>query len=244
MLQVYRLGYFVLKYGIIVVFYANTVISSQARPHLYTDIEALPYNEVGLLLGTSKYAPGGRVNLFFEYRIRAALDLFEAGKIDYIIASGDNRHRSYNEPVQMKEELVARGIDAERIYLDYAGFRTLDSVVRTSRVFGRRRFTIISQGFHSERALYIAHHQGLEAVAYGARDVQGPAGVSTSIREYFARVKALLDVHVLGSQPKFLGDPIEIGPQEPPTSRNVEPGAGDSRGADGDPDAASSAEES
>jgi SanA protein len=216
MLQVYRLGYFLLKYGtigiLLVVFYANTVISSQARPYLYTDIETLPYNEVGLLLGTSKYAPGGRVNLFFEYRIRAALDLFEAGKIDYIIASGDNSHRSYNEPVRMKEELVRRGIEEDRIYLDYAGFRTLDSVVRTNRVFGRKQFTIISQGFHSERALYIARQEGLEAIAYGARDVQGPAGVTTSFREYFARVKALLDVHVLGAEPRFLGEPIEIGP--------------------------------
>jgi SanA protein len=219
MLQVYRFGYFLLKYGIIgtllVVFYANTVISSQARPRLYTSMEKLPYNEVGLLLGTSKYAPGGRVNLFFEYRIRAATDLLEAGKIDYIIASGDNSHRFYNEPVRMKEELVARGVPADRVYLDYAGFRTLDSVVRTNRVFGRRRFTIISQGFHAERALYIATHQGLEAVAYGARDVRGPAGLSTSVREYFARVKALLDVHVLGAEPKFLGKPIEIGPDSP-----------------------------
>ncbi|MFP4374754.1 MAG: vancomycin high temperature exclusion protein [Spirochaetaceae bacterium] len=217
MVHVYRLGYFLLKYGtigiLLVVFYANTVISAQARPNLYTDIEMLPYNEVGLLLGTSKYAAGGRVNLFFEYRIRAALELLEAGKIDYIIASGDNSHSSYNEPVRMKEELVARGADAERIYLDYAGFRTLDSVVRTSRVFGRAEFTIISQGFHAERALYVARTQGLEAVAYGARDVEGPAGVSTSLREYFARVKALLDVHVLRAQPRFLGDPIDVGPQ-------------------------------
>ncbi|NBB89629.1 MAG: vancomycin high temperature exclusion protein [Spirochaetes bacterium] len=218
MLHVYRLGYFVLKYGtigiLLVVFYANTVITAQARPHLYTDIDRLPYNEVGLLLGTSKYGPGGRVNLFFEYRIRAALDLLQAGKIDYLIASGDNSHSSYNEPVRMKEELIARGVDAERIYLDYAGFRTLDSVVRTHRVFGRREFTIISQGFHAERALYLAENQGLDTVAYSARDVEGPAGVSTSLREYFARVKALLDVHVLGAQPKFLGDPIEIGPRE------------------------------
>jgi SanA protein len=218
MQHVYRLGYFLLKYGtigvLLVVFYANTVISTQARPYLYTDISEVPYNEVGLLLGTSKYAAGGRVNLFFEYRIRAAMDLLEAGKIEYVIASGDNSHRSYNEPVEMKDELIARGVPEGRIYLDYAGFRTLDSVVRTSRVFGREEFTIISQGFHSERALYIARHQGLEAVAYGARDVQGPAGVSTSIREYFARVKALLDVHVLGSEPKFLGEPIDIGPED------------------------------
>jgi SanA protein len=230
MLQVYRLGYFVLKYGtigiLLVVFYANTVITAQARANLYTDIDELPYNEVGLLLGTSKYAPGGRVNLFFEYRIRAALDLLEAGKIDYLIASGDNSHSSYNEPVRMKEELVARGVDAERIYLDYAGFRTLDSVVRTHRVFGRREFTIISQGFHAERALYLAQSQGLEAAAYGARDVEGPAGVSTSLREYFARVKALLDVHVLGAQPKFLGEPIEIGPLEDLEAAGTESEAG------------------
>jgi SanA protein len=216
MLRVYRLGYFLLKYGIIgsllVLFYANTVVSAEARPRLYTDIDDIPYNEVGLLLGTSKYGPSGRINPFFEYRIRAARELLAAGKVDYLIASGDNSHRSYNEPVLMKEELVRRGVSPDRVYLDYAGFRTLDSVVRTSRVFGRGRFTIISQGFHAERALYIAAHHGLDAIAYSARDVRGASGVTTSIREYFARVKALLDVHVLDAEPKFLGEPIEIGP--------------------------------
>lgn len=219
MLQLYRLGYFFLKYALIgvllAVFYANTVVSSDAGPRLYTDIEEVPYNEVGLLLGTSKYAVGGDVNLFFEYRIRAAVDLFKAGKIDYLIASGDNSSSSYNEPLRMKEELVKRGIDADRVYLDYAGFRTLDSVIRTHRVFGQRRFTIISQGFHSERALYIAAREGLDAVAFGARDVEGPPGVGTSIREYFARVKALMDVHVFDAEPRFLGEPVEIGPRDP-----------------------------
>ncbi|MFP3960531.1 MAG: vancomycin high temperature exclusion protein [Spirochaetaceae bacterium] len=216
MAQLYRLGYFVLKYGVIgtllVVFYANMIIGSQSRPYLYTAAERIPHNEVGLLLGTSKYATGGGLNLFFEYRMRAALELLEAGKVDYIIASGDNRDASYNEPVRMKEELVDRGVPEDRIYLDYAGFRTFDSVARTGLVFGQRRFTIISQGFHAERALYIAHQQGFEAIAYGARDVEGPAGITTSIREYFARVKALFDVHVLGTRPRFVGDPVEIGP--------------------------------
>ena len=172
MLQLYRLGYFVLKYAFIgvllAVFYANTVVSSDAGPRLYTDTEEIPYNEVGLLLGTSKYAVGGNVNLFFEYRIRAAVELFEAGKIDYLIASGDNSSSSYNEPLRMKEELVKRGIDADRVYLDYAGFRTLDSVIRTHRVFGQRRFTIISQGFHSERALYIAFEEGADQLRRNA----------------------------------------------------------------------------
>ncbi|MFO8063783.1 MAG: SanA/YdcF family protein [Spirochaetota bacterium] len=225
MLQLYRLGYFFLKYAFIgvllAVFFANTVISSDAGSRLYTDLDEVPYNEVGLLLGTSKYAVGGQVNLFFEYRIRATVALFESGKIDYVIASGDNSLSSYNEPLRMKEELVERGIDEERIYLDYAGFRTLDSVVRTHRVFGQRQFTIISQGFHSERALYIAAQKGLDPVAYGAKDVEGPRAISTSIREYFARVKALMDLHLLDASPKFLGEPVEIGPRSPETAGDI-----------------------
>lgn len=192
------------------VVFANLSISRFAEGGLYSDTVAIPYNEVGLLLGTSRYLGTGQPNPYFDNRISAARELYAAGKIRIIVASGDNAHHSYNEPLLMKQELVTRGVPEAAIFLDYAGFSTLDSVIRVNRVFGQDRFTVISQEFHNERALYIAWHKSLEAVGYNAEPVSGPLGLRTSLREYLARVKAVLDIHVFGTEPRFLGEPIPL----------------------------------
>ena len=88
------------------------------------------------------------------------MELFQAGKISRILVSGDNRRMNYNEPVEMRKALIAHGIPDSVIVMDFAGIRTLDSVIRAKKVFGQDRFTIISQRFHNERALYIAGRNG------------------------------------------------------------------------------------
>jgi len=172
-------------------------------------IREVPYNKVGLLLGTSKYNQSGKPNLYFYYRIHAAVVLYKAGRIKFIVVSGDNRALSYNEPITMKKELVKKGIPTEVIFLDYAGFRTYDSIIRCFEIFGQKSFTIISQGFHLERAVFIAHRYGIGAIGYEARDVNYIQGLRTKTREYFARVKVFWDFFT-GEKPKFLGKKIEI----------------------------------
>jgi SanA protein len=209
-----RFGRYILKYGIIglllILGYANTVIPSQTDEWIYSDVSSLPANRVGLLLGTSQLLASGQPNPYFENRISAAATLYERGKIKFVLASGDNAHFSYNEPQRMKEALSRVGVPEASIYLDYAGFSTLDSVIRTHDVFGQNSFTIITQGFHAARAIYIARHHGFDAVAYAAKDVSGQVALRTSVREYLARVKALLDVHILRSKPRYLGERVWI----------------------------------
>lgn len=198
---VLRAGGFALRYGLLVfvvlVFYANTVVQQHGRSVIYDHPAEVPYNRVGLLLGTARYQPGGGVNPYFANRIDAAVELFEAGKIRYILASGDNRHASYNEPAAMREELLKRGVPGEYILLDHAGINTFDSVIRARRVYGQNRLTIISQAFHAERALYIADQLQMQAVGYRARDVNGVASLRMTVREYLSRFKAVADVHIL-----------------------------------------------
>ncbi len=190
----------------------DIVIKQQTQLQLYNDIDSLPKHKVGLLLGTAKYTtnPKGGINLYYKYRIQAAVELYQAQKIDYILASGDNSKYNYNEPIEMQNDLVKAGIPRDKIYLDYAGFRTLDSVVRSQRVFGQDSITIISQPFHNQRALFIAKYKGIDAVGYNAKAVQGSYSWRTKIREKFARIKMLGDL-IFNKQPKFLGDPIPIG---------------------------------
>ena len=157
----------------------NRIIIHNTESCLYDQVETIPENRVGVLLGTSPKLRGGRPNLYFNYRITAAVELFQAGKISRILVSGDNRCMNYNEPVEMRKALIAHGIPDSVIVMDFAGIRTLDSVIRAKKVFGQDRFTIISQRFHNERALYIAGRNGIEAVGFNAKDVDVYSGVKT-----------------------------------------------------------------
>jgi len=186
-------------------------VSKAAERRTFDSVERVPYRPVGIVLGCSKHVAGGRLNLYFRYRIAAAAELYKAGKVDYLIVSGDNHRVGYDEPTDMKESLVEMGIPAERVQCDYAGFRTLDSVVRAGKVFCSDRITVISQRFHGERAVYIGNCHGLDVIAYNARDVRGRSGLRSACRERLARVKAVLDVNVLHKQPRFLGDQIPVG---------------------------------
>ncbi len=189
---------------------ADFFVQYRTADRLYKDVATIPSNKVGLLLGTVKMVRDGtRLNRFYRYRIEAATKLFKAGKIKYILVSGDNSRKGYDEPTDMKEDLIKKGVPEARIFLDYAGFRTLDSVVRCKEIFGQSKVTIISQQFHNERAIFIAQNKGMDAIGFSAKDVTGRSGLKVSLREKLARVKVLLDL-IFGVAPKFLGEKIEI----------------------------------
>ncbi len=187
----------------------NHHIDSAYNDRVYSDPQRIPHNHVALLLGTAK-SFNGRDNLYFSTRIEAAADLYHANKIDKIIVSGDNSRKDYDEPTDMQQALIQKGVKASDIYLDYAGFRTLDSVIRLKKIFKTRKATIISQKTHCQRALFIATQNGIDAIAYSAQDVIHPGKIMLQIREYLARVKAWLDVFVLHKSPRFLGRTVTI----------------------------------
>ena len=187
----------------------DSIIENATKDRTYWNLKEVPKNKVGLVLGTSNRLVGGGSNPYYTNRIKAALELFKAGKIDYVLVSGDNSTQYYNEPTVFKKDLVLGGIPSEKIFLDYAGFRTLDSMVRAKYIFGLDSVTIISQKFHNERAIYIAEQKGLYAIGYNAEDLSIKYGLKVHLREYFARVKVFIDL-ALNTQPKFFGEKIEI----------------------------------
>ncbi|SHJ78924.1 SanA protein [Arenibacter nanhaiticus] len=175
----------------------------------YWNIHEIPNNNVGLVLGTSHKLIGGKSNPYYTNRIQATINLFKAGKIDFILVSGDNSSRYYNEPKVFRRDLIKGGIPANKIFMDYAGFRTLDSIVRAQAVFGLDQLTVISQEFHNERAIYLAKKKGIDVIGFNARDIDGKSGQKVRIREYFARVKLFVDL-ALNTQPKFFGEKVDI----------------------------------
>lgn len=185
------------------------VIRKVTSKHIYQHSDSIPGNKAGLLLGTSKFMRSGKPNPFFYNRINAAFDLYKSGKIQYLVLSGDNSTLAYNEPKMMRIELLRLGIPDSIIYFDYAGFRTFDSVIRCRVIFGQTSFTIISQEFHLERALYIARYFGINAIGYEARGVGFKSGIRVRMREYLARIKVFFDIYS-GYKPKFLGERIVL----------------------------------
>ncbi len=199
------------------------VVWGMARGKTYDRVEDVPPRICGLVLGTTPKV-GTQDNLFFKSRMKAAADLIKASKVQFLIVSGDNSRNGYDEPSEMKAALIALGVPANRIYCDYAGFRTLDSVVRARRIFGQVEFTIISQKYHNERALYIAQRHGLpDCVAYNAPDVAAEKMLKQYVRELGARVMAILDVEFLKTEPKFLGKTVYISEKSPPVDANPLP---------------------
>jgi SanA protein len=189
---------------------SNVIIIQTTKSKIYTAMDTVPQKDVALLLGTSKYTVGGYTNLFFKYRIKAAVDLYNQGKVKHIIVSGDNSLQSYNEPREMLKALILLGIPDSVITLDFAGFRTLDSVVRCKKVFGQSKVIIVSQRFHIERALFIAEKYDMEAIGFAAQSPPERYSLSTHFREYFAKTKAVIDLYIIHKEPKFLGEKIQI----------------------------------
>lgn len=196
--------------GIIVVGGSNCWILEASRGRIYTETSAIPENDVGLVLGTSSSLPGGYSNPFFTGRIAAAAELYHAGKVHHLLLSGDNRKAGYDEPTDMKNDLMAKGIPKCVLTLDYAGFRTFDSMARARHVFGLTRVTIISDDFHAPRSIGLGRHFGIDTTAYTSEPIPLRWSTKSRLREILACVKTVLDFTILQTKPHFLGPPEPI----------------------------------
>lgn len=194
---------------------ANAWVVYSSRAYVFEDINALPTNKVGLLLGTSPYTRQGNRNLLFDHRIKAAAELYHAGKVKHLLLSGANPDETYNEPRKMYQALRKAGVPDAAMTMDFAGFRTLDSMVRAKKIFGLDRFTIISQRFHDYRAVFIARHEGLDAVAFNRPQEDASQNLRTEMREFAARAVAVADLFVIFTRPRHLGEREEIEIQPP-----------------------------
>lgn len=187
------------------------LVAAAAEGRTFDRVADVPKRKVALVLGCSPKLLDGRRNLFFAKRIAAAAELFHAGRVEYLLVSGGNHRAGYDEPTEMRAALVEAGVPTERIVSDFAGFRTLDSIVRAREVFSESSFVVVSQRFHNERSIYIAADKGIDVVGYNAADVTSRGGLRTHLREALARVKTVLDCAVFETHPKFLGPKIAIG---------------------------------
>jgi len=192
------------------VIFCNIWVMFSAFNRVFSAVDDVPQNTVGMVLGTSKNIAPDQPNLHFKYRMEAAADLYKSGKVRHIIVSGARNSQYYNEPADMTKALVALGVPEDVITRDESGFRTLDSVVRASKVFGQNQYTVITDDFHISRAVFLARRHNLDVVGFSSQKVDPTVSATSRMREVLARVKAVLDVYVLNTQPREVGQPTPI----------------------------------
>lgn len=200
----------VLLAGYVFVLVSYLSVEWAASGRTYSDADEVPKNSVGVVLGTSSKLPDGTSNAYFALRMTAAAELYKKKRVDCLLVSGDNATANYNEIKTMQLALMEKGVPPERIYGDYAGFRTLDSMVRAKEVFGLSRFTVVSQESHAKRAVFLARLSGADAIAYEAVTPPFSAAALPILREIPARALAFYDAVLAGVGPKFLGDSVRI----------------------------------
>lgn len=191
----------------LVLFFAvcNAWVIMATSDRVFTNISEVPEMEVALVLGTSKKFADGSPNTYFENRMDAAARLYKKGKVKHLLLSGDNRSRYYNEPADMQKALEKRGVPANAISSDKAGLRTLDSVVRSSEIFGKKEIIVVTQRFHSYRAVFIGNHNKINTYAYAAESLPFKASAKLLVREFLARPMAVIDLYVLNKKPSETG---------------------------------------
>lgn len=177
---------------------SRSYVHRQATARMYT-LQTVPPCRVALVLGARIY-PDGRLSTMLAARVRVAVALYQAGKVEKLLMSGDNRVTHYNEPERMRDFAVALGVPVGDIAMDYAGRRTYDSVWRAKRIFGLDRCIVVSQGYHAERAVFLARRLGLAADGVAAPSM-GLGGAKAALREYAASVLALADAYLWRPQP-------------------------------------------
>ncbi len=177
-----------------------------AHGRLYSADDVTP-EPVALVLG-ALVQPDGTPSPFLTARLALAKRLYDAGKVRVLLVSGDHGRPDYDEPDTMRGWLVAHGVPAARVVVDYAGFDTYDSCARAKRIFGVSRAVVVTQTYHLDRAVTLCRHLGIDAVGVGDDSVRGRwfSWWRASVREQGACVKAVLDM-ATGRDPRALGPP-------------------------------------
>lgn len=187
------------------------LIHHAAKGRIYSDVTRLPFNNVGLVLGTSPTNNyNGDPNQHFMHRLQTAAALYHGGHVKHLLLTGNNDLHGYDEPADMRAVLLKLGVPESATTLDPAGFRTLDSVVRARDVYGQHRFTVITDHFHSYRTVFLARHYGIDAVAFPSEDVELKWSFKSRVREVFADVKACLDLYVFHTKARQVDDPVVL----------------------------------
>lgn len=189
---------------LVTIYSMHFTVTSEAKGHIYTKISEIPQRKVAVLLGTKKYFHG-KLNKYYFPRLKATVRLYNAKKVSFVVVS-----RNKNNVVKLiKKDLIKLGIPEKKIYLDFKGITSYDAMYRIHKVYGQKKFIVISQNYQLERAIYLAKHYGLQAVAYAAKCERDNNGIKINFIEKYERVKMFYYIFTK-KKPIYFGEKVQI----------------------------------
>jgi len=184
----------------------NSYVDKYAADFCFDNLDEVPQADAIIVLGASVY--NERPSPTLTERLDTALELYDSGKAQKIILSGDHGTKEYDEVSVMKDYMLDKGVMREDLFLDHAGFNTYDSMYRAKEIFCVNSLLISTQQFHINRSVYIARKLNIEAYGYPSKKWSNYYSQVYGFRESLAKIKAFIDVEILRRKPKFLGDTV------------------------------------
>lgn len=193
--------------GVLLLLIPNVIIRKNAENKLF-DVETVAPMRVAIVFGAGLYRDGSPMPVLKE-RIETGVALYEAGVVEKLLMTGDNRFEYYDEPTAMYDYAIELGVPEDDIVRDFAGRRTYDSCVRAKQIFGLDEAILVTQEFHEARAIYLCEAEGMtvQGVPSFGRRFREESEMSWQFREVFARVAAFWDVH-------FFAPEVVLGEEE------------------------------
>lgn len=187
----------------------NVYVQHFYEPFIYKNSAQVPAAQTALVLGASVRA-NGKPSPFLTERLERAIELYRTHKVSKLLFSGDHSDVYYDEVNAMKNYAMKYNIRDADIFLDHSGLRTLDSVVRTKKIFGVADVIIVTQGFHLSRALWIADAFSLSAYGFNADTSERPLHWQNYLREFAARTVTFFELYIFKTMPRYMGKEIPI----------------------------------
>jgi len=141
------------------------VIYFHNKKHI-VNIHQLSHVHYALVLGAGLKKNGRPSDILMD-RVLSAIELFQAGKVDYLIMSGAAREGK-DETAAMAAAALDRGIPREAILLDRHGISTFESCLNYLQEYAPEKLVIVTQAFHLPRAIQLQRLLGIEACGYAA----------------------------------------------------------------------------
>jgi SanA protein len=187
----------------------NLLILLATRGHIVPGPTEAPSAPVAIVLGARVY-PNGNPSPMLADRLKTAVDLYESGKVDKLLLSGDHGRATYDEVNTMLAYVCEHGVPDRDVFTDHAGFSTYETMYRARDIFQVKAALVVTQEFHLARAVYTARTLGIDAVGVAADRQPYATERRLAMRDWLARVKAVFQLHVTTPEPTYLGPTIPI----------------------------------
>ena len=135
-------------------------------------MEELTYDFDAIVVLGAQVLPSGEPNTQLQWRLDAALRVFEQKQVPIVTTGAQGRDEPMPEAEAMKSYLTRHGVPAEMILTDPDSFNTRENLRNAAKLLREagevRKVLIVTSDYHLPRAMALANDEGLEAAGLGS----------------------------------------------------------------------------